>query len=58
MVTENNVGLRSTRGPVLLAVMLSTGLIATTNNLVIALKRYDEEIATIPLTEYRLDRRL
>lgn len=38
--------------------LLSTGLIAITNNLIVALKRYDEEIDLIPLTEYRSDRRL
>ena len=34
MVTENNVGLRSARGPVLLAVMLSTGLIAIDSTII------------------------
>jgi EmrB/QacA subfamily drug resistance transporter len=33
-VTENNVGLRSERGPVLLAVMLSTGLIAIDSTII------------------------
>jgi EmrB/QacA subfamily drug resistance transporter len=34
MVTENNVGLRSERGPVLLAMMLSTGLIAIDSTII------------------------
>ncbi|MET0496013.1 MAG: MFS transporter, partial [Actinoplanes sp.] len=33
-MTENNVGLRSARGPVLLAVMLSTGLIAIDSTII------------------------